>query len=287
MIPEDTQTPTYPQYTNLALNEGLFDQLMKSVEHHLDAQYEKNRIRGDKYAEVYIGSIQGVMQNTTQYLLGVMLIDEQKAKAEAEISLVETQEAKLVVETELIELEKIRLKYTIEELLPLEKDKLALEVTRVEQEGFLIAAQILKVEAEVLHMVQQQELWDAQELKITAEIAYLAAQEAMMIKQALKIDKEIEFLTAKIVTETANTQAGIAASGSLIGKQISLLTAQKLGFAGDLQIKAAKLIADYDAVFQGVQETPGAATLSGTPALHNALAGINSAQTTAAAISGA
>jgi hypothetical protein len=257
-IPEDIQVPTFPQYTNLALNEGLFDQLMKSVEFHLDKQYKQNRMKGADYAQVYAGSIQGVMQYTTQYLLGIMLIDEQKAKLKADISLTETQERQLELQSELIELEKLKLKYQIEQLLPLEKDKLVLEIERVRQEGLLIAAQIDKIAAEILHMIQQEELWDAQELKITAEIGFIAAQEAMMLKQAQKIDKEIEFLSAKILTELANTTT---VTQGLVGAQMSLLEAQKLGFAGDLKIKAAKLHGDYDAVFQGVQEVPADDTL--------------------------
>lgn len=262
-IPEEiqVQVPTYPQYTNLALGEGLFDQLMKSVEHHLDLQYTKNRIKGSEYAEVYVGSIQAVMQYTTQYLLGTMLINEQKAQAEATIALTEVQEKQVEAQTELIELEKLKLQYQIEQILPLEKEKLAAEVIRITQEGLLIEAQIRKIDAEILNLIQQEILMVKQGEKIDAEISMLAAQESMLLKQALKIDQEILFMQAKIITERVNVEAGLAAGDSLLGRQISLLGAQKLGFAGDLQVKAAKVYADYDAVFQGVQETPEDATL--------------------------
>lgn len=234
-MPDAIQNPTYPQFTNLALNEGLVDQLMTTVNHHLNEQYKKQRISGADFAQVYTGSIGHVLQFATQYLLGILLIDEQKADLSASASLKEKQEEKIEGELALIELERIKLKYQIEELLPLEKARLELEVEKVRQEGLLIAAQILKIDA---------------------EIDYLVAQEAMLLKQAEKIDKEIEFLDAKILTERANTEAGIAASDSLIGKQKELLSAQKLGFAGDIQVKAAKVHADYDAVFQSVQEVP-------------------------------
>ena len=100
----------------------------------------------------------------------------------------------------------------------------------------------------------QAELTQKQIDKITAEISLMAKQEEKIDKEMEKIDKEIEFITAKILTERANTEEGIAAAGSLIGKQIALLTAQRLGFAGDIQTKVGKLYADYDAVFQSVQE---------------------------------
>jgi L-arabinose isomerase len=103
-----------------------------------------------------------------------------------------------------------------------------------------------------------------QATKLQAEIDLLNAQVLLTNAQIDKINKEIEYLTAKIVTERANTE-DIADPASLIGKQISLLTAQRIGFAGDIQTKTAKLHADYDAVLQSVQEDPAQVTLS-TPA---------------------
>lgn len=253
MYSPETPKTTYPQYTNLALGEGLFDQLMAAVDKHLDKQYKDNRLRGTQYAEVYVGSIQGVMQNTTQYLLGQLLIEEKATQMAADTSLTIKQEQKIDAEIKLMALEEEKLRFEIDVLYPLQK---------------------IKVEAEIA-------LINAQILKITAEIAMLEAQQVLMLKQALKIDKEIEYLTAKIRTEQANTIASIADSGSLIGKQIALLGAQKLGFAGDLHVKAAKVYADYDAVFQSVQEDPNSATLRS-----GALGALGSATTTANAIGG-
>jgi hypothetical protein len=244
--PESIERPTYPQFTNLALNEGLVDQLMATVNHHLELQYDRSRISGSDFASVYLGSLQSVMQFSTQYLLGIMLIDEQKDKTVAETSLLHKQEEKIDGELALIDLQKAELRFRIEELLPLEKQKLELEVIKVQQEGLLILAQV-----------------------------------SLTGKQEDKIDKEIEFLTAKILTEQANTQAGIAAADSLIGRQMSLLAAQKLGFAGDIQVKAAKVHADYDAVFQSVQEVPEDVLLKAP-----ASGLLSSAASTASAISG-
>jgi hypothetical protein len=123
-----TSTPTYPQYTNLALNDGLFDQLMASVKYHLDGQYKAQRIRGDNYSKVYLGSMEAVMGNTTQYLLGVMLIEEKKEQ--------------LKLENELLELKKEELRFKIDFLYPLELQKL-------EQELLLIIAQVEKIGKEI------------------------------------------------------------------------------------------------------------------------------------------
>jgi hypothetical protein len=192
-----TATPTYPQYTNLALNEGLFDQLMATVKYHLDIEFTSQRLTGDNYSKVYLGSIEAVMANTTQYLLGIMLIEEKKEN--------------LKLQNAILELQRDELQFKIDFIYPLELQKL-------EQELLLITAQVEK------------------------------------------IGKEIEFLTAKILTETANVDGSGVTEDSLIGRQVALLRAQKLGFAGDIEAKVAKMHNDYASIFQTVQEVTTAST---------------------------
>lgn len=213
------QLPTYPQFTNLKLNDGLFDQIMAAVDVHLNSQYTKQRLRGAEYAQVYAGSIEAAMANTTQFLLGTLLLDEQRLKINAEICLMKAQEKQ-------------------------------------------IEAEILKIQAEIENLKLQAILIEAQIRKIDAEILYLEAQKDMMEQQAQKIIAEIAYLGAKLNTENANVSGAGVDPDSVIGRQKSLLVAQKYGFAGDLQQKAAKLHADYDSVYQTVHESPEA-TLSG------------------------
>ena len=231
-----TTEPTYPQYTNLGLKQGLFDQLMLSVNSHIEKQYKQGRLHGSDYAQVYVGSINAAMVNTTQYLLGVMLLQEQQAKLKADTLLTEKQLEKVDAEVLMVELERLRLKFQIEELMPLEKLMVEAQLVKIQQEGLLITAQISKIEA---------------------EIAFLDAQEAMMQAQATKIGQEVILLGWKSKTEEANTVSGVADSDSLVGRQMSLLEAQKLGFAADVQNKCAKMHADYDSVFLSVMEPEG------------------------------
>jgi len=198
MPTEGSPTPTYPQYTNRQLADGLFDQLMAAVKYHIDLEWKSQRITGDNYTKVYLGSLESVLANTTQYLLGILLIDEKRDQ--------------LIQQTEVLEEEARQKRYETDFILPKQVDKLI------------------------------------------AEIALINAQTD-------KVNKEIEFLDAKIQSELANTDETIADPNSLIGRQINLLRIQGLGFAGDLEAKAAKLHADYDSVFQSVQEVPEASTL--------------------------
>ena len=192
-----TDTLTYPQYTNLNLGDGLFDQLMATVQDKLDKQYDLQRIRGGEYAKVYLGAIESVMSNSTQYLLGTMLIEQKKEALE--------------LQNAILELERDKLQFQIDFLLPLELQKL-------EQELLLITAQVAK------------------------------------------INKEIEFITAKIATEVANVDGSGVSEDSVVGRQVALLRAQKLGFAGDIEGKVAKMHNDYATIYQTVQEVVDGST---------------------------
>ena len=56
---------------------GVFDQLMVSVDAHLNREFKANRIKGTDYAQVYVGSMSAAMQNAVQFLLGRQAADKQ------------------------------------------------------------------------------------------------------------------------------------------------------------------------------------------------------------------
>lgn len=214
------ELPKYAHFTNEALGEGLFDQLMAAARKHILEEYTEGHITSDSYSRVLLGVMEACLTSTTQYLLGLVLMDEQADKIEKETQLIQTQTDKL--------------EYEIEFLLPA-------QLAQIEAETDRIRAEIIKINAEKL-------LIDAQTL--------------LTGKQGEKIDKEIEFMDAKIKTEKSNTEAGIADLDSVVGRQINLLRIQGLGFAGELEAKAAKLHSDYDGLFQTTQETTTASSLS-------------------------
>lgn len=213
-----TETPTYPQFTNLALESGLFDQLMATVKFHIQEEYSQQRITSADYSRVFLGAMEAALSNTTQFLIAGLLIDVQRAKIEAEIRL--------------LDLEGEKLRFEIDFMYPA-------QLIKLQQEGLLIEAQIRLTEAQIL--------------KIEAEILLLESQKLLIDAQIRKIDQEIIFLQAKTETELANTTENFA-PGSVIGRQTALLKAQQLGFAGELELKISKLHADYAAVFESVKE---------------------------------
>lgn len=56
---------------------GIFDKLIIAVNGNIKVQYDNGKIKDDKYADVYLGSMQSVIQSAMNYIL-------QKEKIEAE-----------------------------------------------------------------------------------------------------------------------------------------------------------------------------------------------------------
>jgi hypothetical protein len=97
--------------------EGVFDVLMRANKAHLDAEFDKNRIKGAEYSTVYLGSLTQVMQTALQFLLTkkkedleaqlltkqIALTEQQRLNAIAENAVLVAQECKLRAEFDLIQ----------------------------------------------------------------------------------------------------------------------------------------------------------------------------------------
>lgn len=56
---------------------GVFDVLMSAVSKNIELQYTKGRIKGQDYANVYLGSLQSVLAQSIDYITREKLIEAQ------------------------------------------------------------------------------------------------------------------------------------------------------------------------------------------------------------------
>ena len=113
---------------------GVMNEMMELVQTYLAAEYRANRIDSNDYAQVYLSSLNGVMDKALQFALN-------KDKMSAEL-----------------------------EILKIQKDIALIEKSKLEQEKLLIAAQVSKVTAETL-LIEENTLTSVkQKLQIQAEI---------------------------------------------------------------------------------------------------------------------
>lgn len=187
---------------------GAFDTLMRAMVGHLELEFDKQRLRGADYANVYLNALTPVLQNAVVFLLQKDEAANKAALVEAQIRLTEAQV--LLAQAEL---------------------------EREQQNKELIAAQVLKVKQETTNLVQELANLKAQE-------CVLKSQYDMNMLQKLQITAQTSLVQQKVATEKAQTSGAGIEVGSVIGKQIALYTAQAEGFVRDAEQKAAKLMSD-------------------------------------------
>jgi hypothetical protein len=70
---------------------GVFDMLIAAVNKNIEIQYQKGRITGSDYAQVYLGGVQAVLQQSVQWVLQVDTNDAQVDDIRKGIELKEAQ----------------------------------------------------------------------------------------------------------------------------------------------------------------------------------------------------
>jgi hypothetical protein len=98
---------------------GVFDKLIEAVNKNIEGQYNKGRISGSDYANVYLGSMQSVLAQSMQYLLqeksieaDIALKEKQLEKVDEEIDLLQTQDLDVQKSTEVKERQMIEAELT-------------------------------------------------------------------------------------------------------------------------------------------------------------------------------
>lgn len=205
---------------------GVFDELQKAVNAHLVQEYNKGRITGPEYSEVYLGGLQASIQQAIAFLLG-----KQKADQEAELL-----KAKIITEG-------------------LVQDKISAEIVHIGKQNDLIDAQIDKINAEIKVIEKQEEEAEAKIWVVKAQVsddmtitaAPTQLNEGILGRTGQKINAETALLTEKKVSESAQTKE-VAHPESILGKETLLRDRQADGFLRDAEQKLSKIVGDSFAV---------------------------------------
>lgn len=215
---------------------GAFDTLMRSMVGHLELEFNKGRLRGADYANVYLTSLTPVLQNSVVFLL-------QKDEAAGKAALVAAQVELTKVQILLAEAELAR-ELLNKELIAAQVDKVKAETINIEQqlnnlksEDALLKGQALKLVADTANAEQQLN-------NLLAEECVLKSQFDINKSQNLQVVSQTSLVNQKVATEKAQTSGIAIEPTSVIGKQIALYTAQADGFVRDAEQKAAKILID-------------------------------------------
>ena len=259
-----------------ASGEGVFDVLMRALREQLDIEYNKNRIRGPEYSQVFLTSLQSVLQQATAFLLTKDRTAYEVALIEAQVELAKQQAANAVIEGQNLLLQG--------ELLAAQKQNLDVEraftqakTAQTTQETLNLVSTKNQIDAQVLQIEAQTAMSDQQRQNAIVENQVLQAQKCKLdaeydltVSNVTKSGTENSLLQQKVVSERAQTQAVGVDPDSVIGKQKALYAAQTAGFARDAEQKAAKLMAD---TWSSRRMTDEATVADGTNMLNDAAIG--------------
>ena len=184
---------------------GVFDEMQKAFMDNIKHEYQKNRINGPEYSQVYLGGMQAAMQNAVSFLLG-----RQKADKEAEL---------------------INEKIETENLL---QQKLLKEIE-------LLGKQIQKAEAEI--WVTKAQVSDNLAITVAPSSFIDKGVLGRQARKTMAETDLLRQKTTTELAQT-NAQAARVNGNSVVGKEILLRQRQADGFYRDAEQKLAKIAGD-------------------------------------------
>tara|TARA_R110002020_G_scaffold108588_3_gene251618 strand:- start:1982 stop:2794 length:813 start_codon:yes stop_codon:yes gene_type:complete len=210
---------------------GAFEELMRTVNSHINKQFDEGRLTTENVASVYLGALQSTMSEAANFIVAIQesnqrvkLIDEQIANAKIEVQLSQKQL----------------------ELADKQLDLLDKQISKADKDTELIAAQVLVQTKQLEVMDEQIDKLQAEGEMINQQTQNALSQNTQIITQTSKIDSEKSILDQRLKTEEAQTKDTIDGSpvGGVLGKQITLYQNQSEGYLRDAEQKAAKIYND-------------------------------------------
>lgn len=235
---------------------GAFDTLMRGFRAHLEEEFNQGRITGDDYTKAYIALTESAMNQSIAFLLGKdgAYWQAQQAQIQAFIARVQLEETKVRLVAAQFDasnqkanyaLTKMRMvseevnycsgKYTLEEMLPLQKAGLVTENSISSYNlTTLLPAQNNKL---VTENTGQQIANDTANYNLANT---LPAQLQTVLQQRLMLNEQTEAQRA----QTTDTRTDGLPVAGVLGKQKDLYQQQITSYQRDSELKVAKIFSD-------------------------------------------
>lgn len=280
-----TTTITLANITSGAVDgNGVFDVLLRALKAHIHQEYTAGRINGPDYATVYLGAVQGTLEQAMSLSLSMekvnrelALMDIQIANATKQGLVLDKQAAQL--DAEIAYLNEQRLtevkRNQTNGLLDQEIARTEAQIDQIEQQTANIVAEGVNIPKQGILLEKQAEQADQQTANLLAQAANIPKEGLVLDGQKCKLDAEYDVLLAqkdkttaetavlnqKKLTEQAQVSSDNVDPDSIVGRQAALYAAQTDGFLRDAEQKAAKLLIDT----WNVRRTTDSGTIAGAP----------------------
>lgn len=223
---------------------GLYEELMRATQSHLEHEFKSQRITGVEYAIAYTQSLASTLQASVQYMLQYPLTNIQVELGKRQIEAADKQNELLDLQREQLQLANDAQRFTNECLLP-EQCKQAKIQTQ------LMMEQVIQAEIQTDILSSQLVAAKLQEELVQEQIKNQRDQNTdptggLNKIQFDKIKAEMQVMAQKLKTEMAQTQDKIdgVCVGGLVGKEIALKNIQREGFVRNAEVNVAKIFSD-------------------------------------------
>jgi hypothetical protein len=170
---------------------------MQAAAAHLDSEFNKNRIKGGEYAEVYLGAMTQVLQTATQFLLTKQKADLEAQLLVKQIALAEQQRINAVTENTVLVAQECKLRA--------EYDLTIANISRTNQEIALLTQKTASERAQTLALGVDDD-------------SILGRQKALYLAQSDGFKRDAEQKATKIMVDSWNvrrtTDEGTVADGT-------------------------------------------------------------------------
>lgn len=228
---------------------GLYDELMRTSQSHLEAEFKAGRIKGTDYANAYLGMMQANLSTGLQFVM-------QKELTNAQVEIAKEQIKQNEKQNELLELQKVQLEianqtaqYNLDITLPAQTALLAEQLLQAKEQTKLLTAQITQVNAQTSLVSSQETLVEEQTITERTKTTNPTGGTAKAAYD--KTQAEVAVLGQKLITEQKQTTGTVdidpttgVVKGGLIGAELYLKNNQGEALLRDAEQKGAKVYSD-------------------------------------------
>ena len=178
---------------------GIFDVLMKATKAHLESEFEKNRIKGTEYSEVYLGALTQVMQTALQFVMTSQKADLEVQLLTKQVALAQAQIDHQVAQTALVTQQKLN--------AITENTVLVAQECKLRAEYDLTLASITRTNQEVSLLTQKTASERAQTTALGVDTdSVLGRQKGLYLAQTNGFTRDAEQKAAKVLIDTWNVR---------------------------------------------------------------------------------
>lgn len=249
---------------------GIFDTLMRANKVHLQAEFDKGRIKGTEYATVYLGSLESVMRTSLEFIMQrqkvaleaelmaqqILLAQKEVEKADAAIAL--AQQQLLNTQAELAILQANQLKIPAE-IAQIQAQTLLIgkQGEKVTDDLLTAAKQRLQLEAQTAMVVQQKVNLEAEALNIPKQGLLIDAQKGVQTQQALNLAAEKLLTDSKVLLTNQQKENAVKEGAVLVAQECKLraefdvLVEQKIKTTSEVSLLNQKTVTEKAQTMSG------------------------------------